>query len=248
MSTLRRSKSATPATAKPAAGESLAQQHKKLQKRLAYQFNDIELLTTALTHRSAAANNNERLEFLGDAVLSCVIAEQIYLRFPNIPEGDMSRVRARLVRGDTLGELGAELALGDAILLGPGELRSGGHRRKSILADAVEAILGAVYLDSGFPAAKALILQLFESRLDNLPPLDALKDPKTRLQEYLQAEQRDLPIYSITQIHGKDHQQMFTVRCEVADIAIECQGASRRKAEQAAAELMLKKLRAKAES
>lgn len=219
--------------------------YNKLQKRLAYQFKDKQLLLTALTHRSANTHNNERLEFLGDAVLSCVIAEQIFCRFPTIDEGDMSRVRARLVRGETLAELGKEWNLSDVIRMGAGELRSGGFRRKSILADAVEAIIGGVYLDGGFAAAKQLILMQFATRLDNLPPLDALKDPKTRLQEHLQSQQLALPNYAIVDIQGKDHQQKFTVECRVNDQpATSATGGSRRKAEQAAAALMLQQLQA----
>lgn len=220
----------------------LNSREQKLLKKLDYCFHAPQLLTQALTHRSVGKQNNERLEFLGDAVLSCVIAEQIYQRFPDIPEGDMSRVRARLVRGETLAEIGLEWQLGDVVHLGPGELRSGGFRRKSIMADAVEAILGAVYVDGGFEAAKTMILQQFESRIQQLPPLDSLKDPKTLLQERLQARQDPLPQYDIINVQGKAHQQQFTVSCQVGDVCITAQGASRRKAEQAAAMAMLEKL------
>lgn len=209
----------------------------KLEKKLNYQFNNIEYLHLALTHRSAHAVHNERLEFLGDSILSFVIADDLYHRFPHIDEGDMSRMRATLVRGNTLAELAREFELGDDLKLGPGELKSGGFRRDSILADAVEAIIGAIYLDSDIEQTRTIILGWYQTRLDEIQPGASQKDPKTRLQEYLQGRRKPLPVYTVTQIKGEAHDQEFTVACQIAGLkqAITGQGSSRRKAEQMAA-------------
>ena len=216
----------------------------KLERKIGYQFNDADLIHLALTHRRAAGKHNERLEFLGDSILSFVIADDLYHRFPKVNEGDMSRMRATLVRGHTLAELGREFELGDYLKLGPGELKSGGFRRDSILADAVEAIIGAVYLDSDTEVVRGIILSWYQSRLDAIQPGVSQKDPKTRLQEFLQGRRNPLPVYTVTNIKGEAHNQEFTVECEVAgvDKPVIGKGTSRRKAEQAAAETALEQL------
>ncbi|MFA0084134.1 ribonuclease III [Vibrio sp. 10N.286.49.C2] len=216
----------------------------RLEKKLDYQFNDSERLELALTHRSANGTHNERLEFLGDSILSFVVADDLYHRFPKINEGDMSRMRATLVRGHTLAELGREFGLGDYLKLGPGELKSGGFRRDSILADAVEAIIGAIYLDSDVEKVREVVLGWYKSRLDAIEPGISQKDPKTRLQEFLQGRRKPLPVYTVTNIKGEAHNQEFTVSCEVMglDKPVVGLGTSRRKAEQAAAEMALEKV------
>ncbi|MBW3694093.1 MULTISPECIES: ribonuclease III [Vibrio] len=216
----------------------------KLERKIGYQFNDSDLIHLALTHRSAAGKHNERLEFLGDSILSFVIADDLYHRFPKVNEGDMSRMRATLVRGHTLAELGREFELGDYLKLGPGELKSGGFRRDSILADAVEAIIGAIYLDSDTETVRGIILSWYQSRLESIQPGVSQKDPKTRLQEFLQGRRNPLPVYTVTNIKGEAHNQEFTVECEVAgvDKPVIGKGTSRRKAEQAAAETALEQL------
>ncbi|MGC9491732.1 ribonuclease III [Vibrio genomosp. F10] len=216
----------------------------KLQKNIGYQFNDTDHLELALTHRSAHGKHNERLEFLGDSILSFVIADDLYHRFPKVNEGDMSRMRATLVRGHTLAELGREFELGDYLKLGPGELKSGGFRRDSILADAVEAIIGAVYLDSDTEQVRQVILSWYKTRLDAIEPGVSQKDPKTRLQEFLQGRRKPLPEYIVTNIKGEAHNQEFTVSCEVAGLGqpVIGKGTSRRKAEQAAAGTALEQL------
>lgn len=216
----------------------------RLQKKIGYTFKQPLLLSQALTHRSANVNHNERLEFLGDSILSFVIADTLFAQFPDIDEGDMSRMRATLVRGKTLAELAREFELGECLRLGPGELKSGGYRRDSILADTVEAIIGAIYLDSGIEQAKTIILTWYQKRLEAIKPGDRQKDPKTRLQEYLQGRHQPLPTYLVTQVKGEAHDQVFTISCHVTGIEenIIGVGASRRKAEQVAAELALKKL------
>jgi len=216
----------------------------KLEKKLGYQFNDSELINLALTHRSANGKHNERLEFLGDSILSFVIADDLYHRFPKVNEGDMSRMRATLVRGHTLAELGREFVLGDYLKLGPGELKSGGFRRDSILADAVEAIIGAIYLDSDIEVVRKIVLSWYKTRLDAIQPGVSQKDPKTRLQEFLQGRKKPLPVYTVTNIKGEAHNQEFTVSCGIEGISdpVVGKGTSRRKAEQAAAELALEKL------
>ena len=213
-----------------------------LLKKLSYRFRDPALLDSALTHRSAGGLNNERLEFLGDAVLGLVIAEDLYKRYPDAREGQLSRLRASLVRKQTLAELARGLDLGEYLRLGSGELKSGGYRRDSILADALEAIFGAVYLDSGFAACAALIQGLYADRLGALPdePV-AIKDPKTLLQEHLQGRRLELPEYSVVAIRGTAHNQVFDVECrvEAIDRSARGSGSSRRRAEQQAAQHML---------
>lgn len=215
-----------------------------LCRNLGYNFRDPGLLEMALTHRSVGSHNNERLEFLGDAVLSFVISAELYRRFGNVNEGTLSRLRASLVKGDTLALIALDLKLGDCLNLGSGELKSGGYRRESILADALEAIFGAVYLDSDIERARQLILELYEEKIDAVQPAANLKDPKTRLQEFLQARRLPLPTYSVTAMEGEAHEQTFTVSCTVEGLSEPtiAAAASRRKAEQAAAELALRAL------
>ncbi len=217
-----------------------------LDKKLHYRFEDEALLRQALTHRSASGINNERLEFLGDAVLDFVISDALFAIYPDADEGDLSRLRASLVRDASLGPIAEQLGIGEHLILGSGERKSGGHRRESILADAIEAIFGAVYLDSGFDAARQLIESLFAERLDNLPHVDELRDPKTRLQEWLQARKEALPTYELEDVSGKAHRQRFTVSCAVRDGDVRSlgEGTSRRNAEQQAAERVLELLKA----
>lgn len=213
----------------------------RLSKKLGYTFNNTDLLLQALTHRSAKGTHNERLEFLGDSILGFVIAEVLYQQFPSHDEGDLTRMRSSLVRGVTLAEIGRGFNLGEYLILGPGELKSGGHRRDSILEDAVEAIIGAVYLDSDNDTAKALVLKWFAKRLDIIKPGNEQKDPKTRLQEYLQSRKIALPLYEVIHTSGQSHNQQFTVRCttQVINTEVITNGTSRRKAEQAAAQQVL---------
>lgn len=213
----------------------------RLSKKLGYTFNNTDLLLQALTHRSAKGTHNERLEFLGDSILGFVIAEVLYQQFPSHDEGDLTRMRSSLVRGVTLAEIGRGFNLGEYLILGPGELKSGGHRRDSILEDAVEAIIGAVYLDSDNDTAKALVLKWFAERLDIIKPGNEQKDPKTRLQEYLQSRKIALPLYEVIHTSGQSHNQQFTVRCttQVINTEVITNGTSRRKAEQAAAQQVL---------
>ena len=215
-----------------------------LNKALDYRFNDARLLGQALTHRSAPGDNNERLEFLGDAVLDFVISEVVFRAFPMAPEGDLSRLRASLVKDTSLAALAADLGLGEHLTLGSGERKTGGHRRESILADALEAIFGAVYLDAGFDAAAKVIASTFGDRLQNFPTIESLRDPKTRLQEWLQARQMGLPEYDLVEVTGKAHKQTFEVSCSVTTISSSTRGfgTTRRNAEQESAEKMLLKL------
>ena len=210
----------------------------KLLKKLEYSFNNIELLDEALTHRSFAPRNNERLEFLGDGILNFVIAHELFKSYPDVQEGDLSRLRANLVNKESLAEIADKLNLGDVIKLGSGELKSGGFRRPSILADAVESILGAVYSDSGFDAARELIVRLYAYRLALPTDLQSLKDPKTQLQELLQSRKYSLPVYDVVDITGKAHAQIFHINCAIEKLKIEVkgEGKSRRKAEQVAAQ------------
>ncbi|MEM6512630.1 MAG: ribonuclease III [Pseudomonadota bacterium] len=213
-----------------------------LSERLGYQFSDPALFDRALTHRSAPGRSNERLEYLGDAVLDVVVSDVLFHAFPDADEGDLSRLRAHLVRDASLSELARELGVGEHIALGSGEQKSGGHRRQSILADALEAIFGAVYLDAGFERARDVIHAAYGDRLVEFPALSDLKDPKTRLQEWLQSRGRGLPEYELVETSGKAHNQRFSVSCRVDDVAEEGTGTSRRNAEQQAAERMLEKL------
>lgn len=212
----------------------------RLERKLGYSFADVSLLEHALTHRSAGAKNNERLEFLGDSVVNQVIAEALFRRFNQTSEGNMSRMRASLVKGDTLADVATELDVGEYLILGSGERRSGGHRRSSILADALEAIIGAILLDSDYRTVSETVLVWFASRLDDIETTGN-KDPKTRLQEFLQAKGKALPEYELLNVSGEDHAQYFEVRCRVAHRNIHAtgEGSSRRKAEQHAAKLVL---------
>ncbi len=213
----------------------------KLEKQLGYQFQTESLLKEALTHRSANSKNNERQEFLGDSILNFVIAADLFVRYPKLPEGDLSRIRASLVNKEGLFTVSQQLALGDYLILGSGELKSGGYRRNSILADAVEAIFGAVYMDSGFEACRTLVLKLYADLLDNIPDPESLKDPKTRLQELLQSRKFALPEFSVLDVVGKSHNQQFTMVCEIKELQLSSEGkaSSRRKAEQQAAEKII---------
>ena len=215
-----------------------------LHDRLGYRFHEPELLKQALTHRSVGSANNERLEFLGDAILGLVIAEALYRRFPHANEGCLSRLRANLVKGETLAAAARRIELGEALLLGPGELKSGGFRRDSILAGALEAVIGAVYLDGGMEPARELILRLLDEELRRATPDGALKDAKTRLQEYLQGRRLPLPSYDVTAVEGSDHDQVFEVACRVTglDGPVLGRGSSRRRAEQQAAAQALQRL------
>jgi ribonuclease-3 len=205
-----------------------------------YRFEDPRLLEEALTHRSIGAGNNERLEFLGDSVLGMIIASRLYERYPRAAEGDLTRMRARLVRGSTLSRLGREMDLGRELMMDPGVMKSAGFRNASILADAVEAIIGAIYLDGGYAAARGFVLEKFEPLIDELPAVEQLKDPKTRLQEWLQARGRPLPRYELEFEEGMPHAKTFYVSCRLEDDSrSEAQGNSRGAAEQAAAAAML---------
>jgi ribonuclease-3 len=212
-----------------------------------YRFSNTTLLQEALTHRSFGPENYERLEFLGDSVLSLVVSQRLYERFPQADEGDLSRMRSRVVRGRTLAEVATKLDLGKQIKLGPGEINSGGIRRSSILADALEALFGAVLLDGGFVACKAVIADLFFPLIDALPAAETLKDSKTRLQEWLQARGQALPQYRLVKEVGADHAKSFHVECRLDDGAapLVAIGSSRRMAEQLVAALCLEKLETK---
>ena len=213
----------------------------QLARTLGYEFREHGLLVQALTHRSASSENNERLEFLGDALLGFVIAEVLWERFPGADEGSLSRLRASLVKRESLAMLARGLDLGAYLRLGAGEQHSGGHARESILADALEAVFAAVYLDAGFATAREVVCSVFAAALDRVQATGTTKDPKTHLQELLQALKRPLPGYEVLQVTGSDHSQQFKVRCVLADGAEEVQGkgTSRRRAEQQAAEQML---------
>ena len=217
-----------------------------VRERLGYQPRDLALFRAALTHRSAPGENNERLEFLGDAVLNLLIAHRLYDAFPRATEGELSRLRARLVSREPLAEIALSLGVGDTLQLGSGELRSGGFRRQSILADALEALCGAVFLDGGLAAVEPLVTQLFAARIAALPDPEALKDAKTRLQEHLQSRSLTLPRYVILGVEGEDHAQIFRVSCEVPGLALRVEGvgSSRRRAEQQAAARMLEAIAA----
>ncbi len=188
----------------------------RLFSRIGYRFQDVELVTLALTHRSKGARNNERLEFLGDSILNFTIGEALYRRFPDAKEGQLSRLRAQLVKGETLSEIAREFNLGDCLHLGEGELKSGGHRRDSILADAVEGLIGAIYIEAGIEICQQRILAWYNSRIQQQTLATTQKDPKTQLQEYLQARHAPLPEYNVIDISGEAHAQQFTVECRVA--------------------------------
>jgi ribonuclease III len=208
-----------------------------LTERLSHVFQNQRLLQEALTHRSYGSPHNERLEFLGDSVLNCAIARELYRRFAKLSEGELSRLRATLVNKNTLYEVAQQLKLSEAVLLGEGELKSGGHKRPSILADALEAVFGAVLTDAGFDAAERVVLKLFAPQLDSLDPGAVAKDPKTLLQEYLQARKLSLPKYQVVEIQGEAHEQTFKVACVIAALKVRTEGLglSRKNAEQNAA-------------
>jgi len=215
-----------------------------LQQALGCRLGDPALLELALSHRSVGSRNNERLEFLGDAVLGQVVSESLYRRFPEADEGQLSRMRVSLVKGTALAELAREIGLGEQLRLGAGERSGGGRQRRSILADTLEALFGAVLLDQGYEACRDCILHLMDSRLSALDPAKAVKDPKTRLQELLQGGGRPLPLYEVLDTRGEEHAQLFTVRCLLADTGDEsrAEGSSRRAAEQGAAAQLLERL------
>lgn len=218
----------------------------KLEAFTGHRFKRGELLEQALTHRSFSRSlNNERLEFLGDSILNLIISNHIYRRFESASEGRLSRLRASLVKQQTLAGVARDIGLGDHILLGGGELKSGGFRRASILSDALEALIAAVYLDSDYPQAEKTVLHLFRDLLQDIDVERSLKDAKTKLQEYLQGRQMPLPNYEVVQTSGKSHDQVFTVRCELGDLALksEGKGSSRKKAEQQAANKILQQLK-----
>lgn len=218
-----------------------------LQRLIAHPFKNEALLQQALTHRSHSGSNNERLEFLGDGALNFIIANQLYQRFPKLPEGDLSRLRAHLVKEQTLSEIARSLNIGDALHLGEGELKSAGWRRPSLLADALEAIIGAVFIDGGFAAAEALVVRLYAQLLDQIDPAAIGKDAKSLLQENLQSRKLELPEYAVLSIEGEAHCQVFTVSCNIQqlDIRTEGTGSSRRVAEQQAAQLAYEQLLSK---
>ncbi|MGE0486549.1 MAG: ribonuclease III [Gammaproteobacteria bacterium] len=216
-----------------------------LQRSLDYTFDDGELCRRALTHRSAGARHNERLEFLGDALLGMIVAEYLFETFPTADEGQLTRTRAALVNRECLAELARGLALGEVLVLGEGEQKSGGWRRDSILANTLEALIGAIYLDGGFDSCRRVVRGIYADRLDQVDPGAAAKDPKTALQEFLQARRHDLPRYETTRVSGPPHEQIFTVSCHVDSLEapVTAEGNSRRKAEQAAARAALRQLR-----
>ncbi len=216
----------------------------RLEKALAYNFRQPELLRLALTHRSHSSPHNERLEFLGDSVLNCTVATLLYRHFPTLKEGELSRLRANLVRQEALADIAVDLGLGDALRLGEGELKSGGFRRPSILADALEAIFGAIYLDAGFESARATIERLYQSRIERIDPRQSGKDAKTALQEWLQGRRLPLPHYELAETHGEAHAQEFVVHCSIPaiDLQVTGRGGSRRAAEQEAAQAALARL------
>lgn len=213
----------------------------RLLQSIGYQFKEIDLLQQALSHRSIGSHNNERLEYLGDSLLNFIIAEALFKKFPRAKEGDLSRLRAFLVQGATLAEIAAEFDLGEYLLLGEGELKSGGFRRTSIQSDAIEALIGAIYRDSNFETCRATVLAWFAARLDSITLENTDKDPKTRLQEYLQEKKRPLPNYVVIETLGEAHAKQFVIECRLQDEALMTQGcsSSKRAAEKLAAEKML---------
>jgi ribonuclease-3 len=216
----------------------------KLQKSLDYEFNDVTLLKRALTHRSVSNNNNERLEFLGDSVLGSIISRELFQRFPKIDEGQLSRLRSHLVRGETLAKLAKTIDLSDFLILGQGELKSGGFRRDSIQADTLEAIIGAIFIDSDYLITNRIVLKLYKALLDESNPEDSLKDFKTKLQEFLQKKGFILPNYELLKTTGQDHNAVFYVRCTLGEdnLCVEKYAKSIKRAEQACAESLLEKL------
>jgi ribonuclease-3 len=222
----------------------------ELEGRLQYQFRSAELLQQAVTHRSHGSVHNERLEFLGDSVLNCVVAQLLFLKYARLDEGDLSRLRANLVKQPSLSEIAERLGLSDFLRLGEGEMKSGGFRRPSILADTLEAVFGAVFVDGGFDGAREVISRLFEPVLKVVDPKTLGKDSKTLLQEYLQAKRLPLPLYSVVETRGAAHNQEFEVECSIPklDVSVRANGRSRRGAEQAAAKLALEAAQAAAQA
>ncbi len=215
-----------------------------MQVELGYHFSDIQLLELALTHSSVSSNNNERLEFLGDSLINHVVAEHVYRKFPKISEGPLSRIRAALVRRESLAELGVNLQIGEYLLLGAGECKSGGRNRKSILADAIEAVVGAIYIDGGFEIAREIILVLYSAKFSAMSEKLAEKDSKTQIQEYTQAKGLELPIYELESVSGDAHQPIYHVVCRIngSDQVGRGSAQSRQEAEQIAASLILSAL------
>jgi ribonuclease-3 len=216
----------------------------RLEERLGYQFQDQEQFQLALTHRSFGARNNERLEFLGDSILNFIVGEALYRRFPDAREGQLSRLRSQMVKGDTLAELAREFQLGDCLVLGEGEMKSGGHRRDSILADTVEALIGTIYLESGFEICRERVVSWYQSRLDGLSLDSHSKDAKTRLQEYMQSRRQPLPEYQVVEVEGEAHAHMFTIECHVSLLKkpTRARASNRREAEKQAAADALRQL------
>lgn len=223
----------------------LTLKYQRLEQRLGYSFSDQRQLQLALTHRSHGASNNERLEFLGDSILNFIIGEALFKRLPEAREGQLSRLRSQIVKGDTLALLAREFELGDCLILGEGELKSGGKSRDSILADSVEAIIGAIYLESGLDLCRERVLTWFAPRLNELSSTTSAKDPKSRLQEYMQSQRQPLPEYTVVEIGGEGHAQVFTIECCVAlaKQATRAVASNRREAEKQAAALMLAQLK-----
>ncbi len=223
----------------------LSLKYQRLEQRLGYQFENQRQLQLALTHRSHGATNNERLEFLGDSILNFIIGEALFNRFADAREGQLSRLRSQLVKGETLAELAREFEVGDYLILGEGELKSGGRNRDSILADSVEAIIGAIYTERGLDVCRERVLSWFASRLDAIGIDTSAKDAKSRLQEYLQAQRQPLPEYAVINIGGEGHAQVFTIECRVAlaKKPTQASASSRREAEKQCALLMLKQLK-----
>ena len=220
---------------------------KQLSDLFKYQFNDVSLLELALSHRSYQHNNNERLEFLGDSILNFTIAESLYQKFKTLPEGDLSRLRASLVKSESLAEVAKSIKLGDFILLGEGELKSAGWRRPSILADTFEAIIGAIYLDGGFEEARKFILKFFQTQIESIDPKRIVKDAKTTLQELLQSRKLMIPEYKVIKIEGEAHNQVFFVQCEISQLRLQTEGSgtSRKLAEQEAAMVAIEEVKQK---
>lgn len=215
--------------------------YSRLERTLGYEFSEHSLLTQALSHRSVGKSNNERLEFLGDSLLNMIISEVLFQHFPDAKEGELSRMRAHLVKGETLAELAREFNMGDFLILGGGELKSGGHRRASILADSIEAVIGAVFLDSGFERCRDRVRSWFASRLDAVLQTNVEKDPKTRLQEYMQERRRQLPEYRVVEELGQNHARSYKVACVLDDGQVyEAISSSKRSAEKDSALLALK--------
>ena len=221
-----------------------AESYQKLQTRLGYQFASPALLKLALTHRSHGATNNERLEFLGDSILNLVIGQELFNRFPEAREGQLSRLRSQLVKGETLAELAREFDVGDCLILGEGEAKSGGHSRDSILADSVEAIIGAIYSETNYEICRCKVLEWYQSRLSQINLKAPAKDAKSLLQEYLQSKGKPLPVYTVIDTEGESHAQIFTIECTtvLSKSSVKAKATNRREAEKLAATAMLRKL------